>query len=130
VSISAANGAQTPVVLVVEDEFFVRLDVSTCLREAGYVVMESASGEEAIAICRRSAAMIDIVITDINLGGPANGWDVAECFREEQPDMPLLYVSADKVDPERCAPDSVFLAKPFQRREILNVCQRLRNNDF
>jgi CheY-like chemotaxis protein len=58
-----------------------RLDVSTCLREAGYVVMESASGEEAIAICRRSAAMIDIVITDINLGRPAKCWDVAECFR-------------------------------------------------
>ena len=85
-SLSAANGAEAPVVLVVEDEFFVRLDISTCLREAGYVVMESASGEEAIAVCHRSAAMIDIVIIDINLGGPANGWDVAECFREEQPD--------------------------------------------
>jgi CheY-like chemotaxis protein len=74
--------------------------------------------------------MIDIVITDINLGGPTSGWDVAECFREERPDIPLLYVSADKVNQERCAPGGVFVAKPFQRREILNVCQRLRNNDF
>ena len=40
--------------------------------------------------------------------GPTNGWDGAECFREERPDIPLLYVSADKVDPERCAPGSVF----------------------
>jgi hypothetical protein len=41
VSLSAANGAQAPVALVVEDEFFVRLDISTCLREAGYFVIES-----------------------------------------------------------------------------------------
>jgi CheY-like chemotaxis protein len=128
VSLSVANGAQTPVALVVEDEFFVRLDISTCLRKAGYFVLESASGEEAIGICQRSAAMIDIVITDINLGGPASGWDVAECFREERPDIPLLYMSAERVVPERCAPGSAFVTKPFQRREILNVCQELCNN--
>jgi hypothetical protein len=38
--------------------------------------MESASGEEAVALYSRSATMIDMVITDVNLGGPTNGWDV------------------------------------------------------
>ena len=88
--VSNANGSAALVILLVEDEVLLRLCTADSLRDAGYNVVEAASGEEAIAICRRSAAMIDIVITDINLGGPANGWDVAECFREEQPDMPLL----------------------------------------
>jgi CheY-like chemotaxis protein len=58
---SVANGAKALVVLVVEDEFFVRDDIANCLRDAGYVVVEGASGEEAIALCCKSAAMIDVV---------------------------------------------------------------------
>jgi CheY-like chemotaxis protein len=59
VSVSAANGAHTLAVLVVEDDFFVRYDIAGCLREAGYVVVETASGEEALALCK-SGMPIDI----------------------------------------------------------------------
>ena len=68
VTVSSANGAKALVVLVVEDEFFVRDDIATFLRDAGYVVVEGASGGEAIALCCKSAAMIDVVLTDI-VGG-------------------------------------------------------------
>ena len=73
VSVSAANGARAAVVLVVEDEALIRCAVADRLREAGYTVVETASGEEAIAMCK-SDLSIDIVFTDI-----ASGWDVAEC---------------------------------------------------
>ena len=124
VSVSAGNDKKTPVVLLVEDEFFVRYDIATCLRDAGYVVVESASGEQAIALCR-SQTSIDMVFTDINLGGAVSGWEVAECFRSEQPDVPVLYTSGRVVDAERCVPGSVFVAKPYQPDDILNACQRL-----
>src|ERR1700720_4311209 len=68
--VSAANGAHAPVVLVVEDEFFVRCNIADCLRDAGYCVLETASGEDAIALCKSSRS-IDIVFTDINLTGAA-----------------------------------------------------------
>ena len=51
-SVSAANGVRALVVLVVEDDFFVRCDIADCLREAGYTVVETESGEEAIALCK------------------------------------------------------------------------------
>ena len=124
--VSAANGAKALVVLLVEDEFFVRYDIATCLREAGYVVIESGSGEDAVAVYSKSAIMIDMVLTDINLGGSVSGWDVAECFRRERPDIPLLYMSGERIDHERCAPGSVFVAKPLQHSDVLNACQRLR----
>jgi hypothetical protein len=31
---------------------------------------------------------IDMIFTDINLGGTTTGWDVAKRFRSEQPDIP------------------------------------------
>src|SRR5580658_9119873 len=108
VSVSAANGAYTLAVLVVEDDFFVRYDIAGCLREAGYAVIETGSGEEALALCK-SGTSIDMIVTDINLGGSASGWDVAKRFRSEQPDMPVVYISGEQFDPERCVPDSVFV---------------------
>jgi CheY-like chemotaxis protein len=124
VSVSAANGAHALVVLLVEDEFFARYDVANCLRDAGYVVIETASGEEAIALCN-SDTSIDMVFTDINLIGAATGWDVAECFRIERPDVPILYTSGKLIDPSRCVPGSVFIPKPYNSTDILNACQRL-----
>lgn len=123
---SADHGAKTLVVLLVEDEFFIRYDIASCLRDAGYLVLESASGEEAIALCR-SQTPIDMVFTDINLGGPASGWEVAECFRRERPDIPLLYMSGDRINPERCLPGSLFVAKPLQHSDILIACHRLHS---
>jgi CheY-like chemotaxis protein len=52
------------------DEALIRCDVAERLREAGYTVVETASGKEAIAMCK-SDVSIDIVFTHIHLIGPA-----------------------------------------------------------
>jgi CheY-like chemotaxis protein len=43
---------------------------------------------------------IDMIVTDVNLGGSASGWDVARRFRSEQPNMPVIYISGEQIDPE------------------------------
>ena len=123
-SVSVANGAHVLVVLVVEDEFLVRYNIASSLHEAGYLVVEAGSGEEAIALCN-SDTSIDVLLTDVNLGGSASGWDVAECFRVARPDVPVVYTSGKSIDPGRRIPGSVFVTKPYQNEEILDVCQRL-----
>ena len=70
-SVSVANGVRAVAVLVVEDDFFVRCDIAGCLREAGYAVIETENGEDAIALCK-SGMTIDMVFTDINLSGTGN----------------------------------------------------------
>jgi CheY-like chemotaxis protein len=124
VSLSAANDNKAPVVLVIEDEFIVRCSIVGCLQDAGYVVVETASGEEAIALCK-SDMSFDIVFTDINLAGAASGFDVAECFRMLRPHVPVLYTSGKSIDPQRCVPSSMFVAKPYSSNEILSACQRV-----
>lgn len=125
VSVSGANGAHAVVVLVVEDEFFVRCDIAACLRDAGYTVIDTDSGEEAIELCN-SGMSIDIVFTDINLIGPTTGWDVAECFRTERPEGPVLYTSGKSIDAQRRVIKSEFVAKPYKSADVLKACQRLR----
>lgn len=125
VSISAANGHHALVVLLVEDEFIVRYNAADWLRDAGYVVVETASGEEAIGFCQLGMS-IDIVFTDINLTGAATGWDVAECFRTQRPSVPVIYTSGKLIDRSRCVPGSGFVPKPYNGADILKVCQQLR----
>jgi len=121
---SAKNGARPPVVLVIEDEFYVRWNTARCLEDAGYVVVEAASGEEAIALCNLEPS-IDVVFTDINLGGAASGWDVAECFRTVRPDVAVIYTSGKSLDPGQGVAASAFVRKPYYESDILNACQRL-----
>ena len=99
-------------------------DVAGCLEDAGYDVVEAATGEEAIALCN-SGTSIDMVITDINLGGSASGWDVAECCRTGRPDLPVVYTSGKSIDPERCVAGSIFISKPYRHSDILDACHRL-----
>jgi CheY-like chemotaxis protein len=121
VSVSTANGHKARVVLLVEDDFIVRCGVADELREAGYTVVETPSGEEAIALCKSDLA-IDMVFTDINLIGAASGWEVGECFLAQRPDVPVLYTSGQAIDAERRVP---VIAKPYRHSDILNACQQL-----
>ena len=121
----AANEADDfVVVLIVEDENFIRLDIASYLEDAGYAVIEVGSGEAAIALCNPGTS-IDMVITDINLGGTVSGWEVAECFRTVLPAIPVVYTSGQMIEHTRCVPGSAFVPKPYNKGYLLKECQRL-----
>jgi CheY-like chemotaxis protein len=121
---SAENGAHSPVVLVIEDEFFLRMNIVSCLQEAGYAVVEAATGEEAIGLCH-SDTSIDVVFTDVNLSGYTSGFDVAEYFRKVRPEVSVVYTSGRSLDAGRCVAGSAFVPKPYRESDILKTCQRL-----
>jgi len=55
-----------------------------------------------------------------------SGWDVADCFRIDRPNAPVLYTSGKAIDRQRCVPGSVFFAKPYDSAEIVEACEQLR----
>jgi CheY-like chemotaxis protein len=124
--VSRANHLAALVILVVEDEFLVRCFIAERLRESGYVVIETESGEEAIALCK-SAIAIDIVFTDIHLIGAATGWEVAECFHAERPDGWVLYTSGNPVEPVKCA-HGAFMPKPYRYQDVVDAFEQLRRS--
>jgi CheY-like chemotaxis protein len=112
------------VVLVVEDDFLIREDVAGYLGERGYVVLQAESGESALVQCA-SEVRVDILFTDINLGGPLTGWDVAEAFRVAHPRLGVIYTSGIAQGRERCVADSLFFDKPCRPGDIINACRQL-----
>ena len=82
----------TPVVLVVEDEWLLRDCIAAHLRAARWQVLEARSGEAAIALLN-AGKHVDVVVTDIELGGSINGWRVGERFRTILPHIAVIYTS-------------------------------------
>lgn len=112
------------VVLIVEDEAFLRYSMAYALRGEGWLILEASSGEEAVAYLN-AGEKIDIVFTDIMLGGLLSGWDVADAFRLARSEIPILYTSGHANDRSRQVKDSQFFPKPYDIAAVVKACQQI-----
>jgi len=109
-------------ILVVEDEPLPRMDLAEQLIAAGYEVCEASSGEEALAHLQ-NGQRIDVLITDIQLGGRVTGWDLAEKFRAAHARIPVVYTSGKPPDHDRKVSGSVFFSKPVRAIDVVRTCR-------
>ena len=112
-----------PRVLVVEDEFLIRMLVADHLRDAGFAVVEAFNGDEAIAILT-SGAPIDLVFTDVRMPGDADGLEVLAFVKRTRPDLPVLMTSGH-LEPELAYAGGAerFLSKPCDPDLIVAAVQ-------
>lgn len=113
-----------PSVLVVEDEQLIRDVIVAELVGAGFGVIEAECGETAAAILA-DGHEIDVVFTDIRLGGELNGWDIGERARARFPDVSVIYASGYSIRPPRQVEDSLYFSKPYKAADILAACRGL-----
>ena len=115
-----AGQASVPVastVLVVEDDVLVRMWISGCLRNAGFVVVEAADVEEAQAVLR-SMTEIEAVFADIVLPRQATAIELVTWMGEEMPDIPVILTSGQTITQEAinltsCPNVTDFMPKPY-----------------
>lgn len=122
-----AETTNSPVVLLVEDEWLIRADMAVRLEEAGWEVVEASTGEGAVEQLHNGLA-IDLLVTDIRLAGSLSGWDVAEAAREVRPDFAVIYTSGNPVNPSRQVQGSVFLSKPCHCSQVIEVGRKLMSS--
>ena len=85
-----------PTILVVDDEVLVRLAIVEELRAAGLMVVEAASGDEAILILK-TANTIGLVITDVHMPGQTDGYALVAWLRNEMPHIKVIVMSGRAV---------------------------------
>ncbi|WP_051356719.1 hybrid sensor histidine kinase/response regulator [Azorhizobium doebereinerae] len=88
-----APGTRRPAVLVVDDEGAVRAHTAGLLEAQGYEVQEAAAAEAALDMLRGGAG-VDLLLTDLFLGGGADGRDLADEARRLRPGLRVLYTTA------------------------------------
>jgi two-component system cell cycle sensor histidine kinase/response regulator CckA len=107
------------VVLVVEDDYRVRITTARALSERGYKVLTASTAEEARRIERDCAEDIDILLTDVGLPG-SSGVELAAELTRRRPSMQVLYVSghAEDVALGPVASRHGLLLKPYRPDEL------------
>ncbi len=113
------------VILLVDDDASVRHFIKVILSREGYQVLEAADGGKALALVRKLAGSVDLVVTDVEMPG-MDGRALGKAIREEYGNVPVIYISGFVEDPEVMdlnEPDkgSAFIGKPFQPKALLEV---------
>ncbi|WP_082458077.1 PAS domain-containing protein [Sphingomonas sp. Leaf10] len=107
-------------ILLVEDDGLIRINSAEMLEEAGFVVLEAASAEEAITALQ--TAPVDVLITDVNLPG-ASGRELAQRARTLRPEAMVVFATGD---PGAVADeaDAIVLAKPYSGGALLAAVRK------
>jgi DNA-binding response OmpR family regulator len=112
---AAANDSATPGrVLIVQDDFLLRMETAGDLRQWGYDVVEAFSESEA----RRALSAdprIGLVLLDVNISGNEHGLELARWIKARHPGTKVLLAAA--VAPEAGA--IPVLAKPYRPLDLL-----------
>jgi CheY-like chemotaxis protein len=110
----ASSGAGN--ILIVEDQDDVRRLAAKILEMCGYHVIESASGEEALAKIDGDPGIVDLVLTDVIMPG-LNGRELAEQLQTRLPSAKVLFMSGYTEDVIACRgvlhSGVAYIQKPF-----------------
>jgi PAS domain S-box-containing protein len=117
---SPSGGTET--ILLAEDNAEVRAMLARVLREAGYRVIESADGEDALERFREQGGGIDLLLFDVIMPN-RSGKEAYDAIRALQPEVKVLFISGyagDLLGKSGISDQEFnFLAKPVHPREVL-----------
>jgi len=118
-----------PVILVVEDEDPLQEIVHDALKEGGFGVTPVASGREAVALIESGVVHYAALVTDVNIQGPMNGWEIARLVRQIDAAFPVVYMTAAAAEDwaSEGVPNSILLTKPFAPAQLVTAVSQLLN---
>jgi CheY-like chemotaxis protein len=117
--------SKRPVVLIVEDEFLLRMDAVDMIAAAGFEVVEAANADEAIEILE-SRPDITVVFTDIQMPGSMDGLKLARAVRGRWPPIKIIATSGHVHVGEADLPEGGrFLPKPYSSGQVTDVLREL-----
>ena len=119
----ATHTVEPATILLVEDEDAVRSVARRALERKGFLVIEAASGDEAIRLADRDDVRIDLLLSDVLMPG-TSGCDLAEHLRKRHSGLRVLLMSGydESVIAAQAAPvpGAEFLEKPFTPSDLVS----------
>jgi CheY-like chemotaxis protein len=112
---AAFTNGHAPLVLVVEDEFFLRYVTAEYLEDCGFSVLQAANADEAVDLLQ-SNRNVGAVFSDIQMPGSMNGLGLAHWITETLPDVKVLLTSGQVLP--AAAREWTLLAKPYDMAEV------------
>jgi PAS domain S-box-containing protein len=128
ISIPAIAAPRPATVLLADDQGGIRSLLREYLTRDGYLVLEAASGDEAVHLAEQSSVPVDLLITDMTMPG-RRGLEVSETLTGRWPQMKTIFISGYSREFDKAVQDvpagARFLRKPFSRAELLDSVREL-----
>jgi DNA-binding response OmpR family regulator len=119
-TMAACGEDARPIVLVVEDDEFIRLEVVERLQRSGFAAVQAGCAEEAIRLLETT--VVDLVFSDVEMPGRMDGRGLVGWLRREHPHIPALLASGAGA---RRDDDPPFLTKPYAPAELIALIRDL-----
>jgi DNA-binding response OmpR family regulator len=111
--------AKDNLVLLVEDDADTREVMALLLDAAGYQVLSARDAKAGIRLMDEQPD-IDVIVTDVNIGGGQDGISMAEELRRRGSNAAVVVISGDpEASSDRLGPTATFLPKPYDRKALL-----------
>jgi CheY-like chemotaxis protein len=120
----------TETILLVEDDYAVRVITRRVLESRGYKVYEATTAREALEVWRNRAEEIALLLTDIVMPQGVTGRDLTEELRVQRPALKVIFMSGYSADVIGQDTEffrrikSYFLQKPFSSQALLETVRR------
>ncbi|MFN3816167.1 response regulator [Brevundimonas sp.] len=114
-------------ILIAEDEGLIAGLIEMTLEDEGLTTSVTCSGREATATIRADPTGFQVLVTDIRLGEPPDGWGVADAARAANPAIGVIYITGDSMADWRArgVARSILIPKPFLPSQIVTAVQTL-----
>jgi two-component system, response regulator PdtaR len=120
-----ASTPKNSIVLIVEDEYLVRMNAAAMMEEAGFNVLEAGNADEAIRLLE-SNPDISVVFTDIEMPGSMNGLKLAHAVTGRWPPIRIIATSGRfSVRDGDLPAGGRFLPKPYSAGQILGALREM-----
>ena len=114
-----------PVVLIVEDEFLLRMNAVDMVGAAGFEVVAAANADEAIEILE-TRHDVTVIFTDIQMPGSIDGLKLARAVRGRWPPIKIIATSGHADVRETDLPEGGrFVPKPYDSAQVAGVLREL-----
>ena len=111
------RGREGETVLLVEDNEQVRHFAAATLNDLGYIVLQADCGHKALALMGEKQR-IDLLFSDVVLGGGMSGFDLAAAANTHKPGLRVLFTSAYHDLPVAQNGGANLLQKPYWEHEL------------
>ncbi|WP_037280122.1 response regulator [Rubellimicrobium mesophilum] len=116
------QGNKEPILLV-EDEALIRMMLVGELEDAGFVVHEAGSGDEAVTLLE-GGLEVALVVTDVRMPGRLDGLGLAAWLADQRPGLPVVIASgyATRPETEWLNPAvAAVLPKPYDPADVVGL---------
>jgi CheY-like chemotaxis protein len=116
--------ASTSLILVVDDDAVVRAQACAIQRDAGYRVLEAATGRGAMMLFEANPD-IALIFTDIVMPG-LDGFVLADVTKFKRPGIKILYTTAhlNEVRDKLGVAHGAILRKPYHAAELVQMVKQ------